>query len=113
MVGSLSESDMATCERRRSDGIRPNRGEPPRARLPEERLDRSARLRDAAAARDVLEGRGEGESCRSGEDMVVDMDRVCAGDEAMLRDGGRELRSGGAMKSADGVIYAVQVQEYI
>lgn len=101
MAGSLSDSDMATCERRRSDGMRPSRGEPPRARLPEDRLDRSAKLREAAAAREVLDGRGEGESCRSGEEMAVDMDRVCEGEEAMLREGGKELRSGGAMGACD------------
>jgi hypothetical protein len=111
IAGSLSESDMATCERRLSDGMRPSLGEPPRARLPEDLLDRSARLREAAAARDVLEGRGEGESCRSGEEMAVDIDRACGGEEAMLRDGGKELRSGGAIGSADEMIY--EEQRYI
>lgn len=112
MAGSLSDNDMATCERRRSEGMRPSRGEPPRARLPEDRLDRSAKLSEAAAAREVLDGRGEGESCRSGdgEPMAEAMERVCEGDEAMVRDGGRELRSGGAM---DEVLIIMKVHEYI
>lgn len=97
IAGSLRESDMATCERRRSEGMRPRRGEPPRARLPEDRLDRSARLSDAAAAREVVDRRGDGESCRSGEDMAVEMALVCVGEEAIVREGDRELRSGGAI----------------
>lgn len=97
MAGSLRERDMATCDRRRSEGILPSLGEPPRARLPEERRDRSARLRLAAAASDVLEGRGEGESCRSGECTAAAIARGWDGEEAMLRAGERELISGGAM----------------
>lgn len=110
-AGSFRDSDMATCERRLSDGMRPKLGEPPRARLPEDLLDRSAKFSDAAAASDVLEGRGDGESCRSGEDMAVGMDLVCEGEEAMLREGGSELRSGGAIESAAGVLY--EGQRYI
>lgn len=108
IAGSLRDSDMATCDRRLSEFMRPSLGEPPRARLPEDLLDLSARLRDAAAASEVPDGRGEGESCRSGEEMAVDMDRVWEGEEAILRDGGRELRSGGAIGSADEMIYEGQ-----
>lgn len=83
MAGSFNDKDIATCDRRRSEGIRPRRGDPPRARLPDERRDRSARLSEAAAASDVLVSRGEGESCLSG-DEIEDIARGCEGEEEAI-----------------------------
>lgn len=101
IAGSLRDKDMATCDLRLSDGLRPSLGEPPLARLPDERRDRSARLRDAAAANEVLAILGDGDSCLSGEDMALDIDRGWTGEDAiLLSEGGNELRSGGAISLA-------------
>lgn len=77
--------------------MRPKRGEP-RA-LREERLEDSlAAFVMAAVARDIDEARGEGVSLRFGGEVVVVMARGCSGEEDMDLDGGRELRSGGAIQ---------------
>ena len=43
------------------------------------------------------EVRGEGVSCRVGGDVAVCIDRGCIGEDDVDPEGGRELRSGGAM----------------
>jgi hypothetical protein len=94
--GSFRFRLKATWERRRSLGIRPRRGEP--RLLVEERLEDSlAAFVMAALARDIEEARGEGVSLRLGGEVAVDIERGCMGEEDIDRDGGRELRSGGAM----------------
>jgi hypothetical protein len=83
---------MAICDRRRSLGIRPSRGEP--LLLADDRRDSAAFIL-AAAASEVEErrGRGEGEDCLGESDNAACIDRGWDGEEAMAR-GGRELRSG-------------------
>lgn len=51
----------------------------------------------AAVARDSDEARGDGVSLRFGGEVVV-MARGCIGEEDMDLEGGRELRSGGAIQ---------------
>jgi hypothetical protein len=68
--------------------------------LKEDLLDSFAAFRLAAVAREMEEARGEGVSCRFGGEIADCMVLGCTGDEDeedMERDGGNELRSGGAM----------------
>lgn len=87
---------MVTALLRRSDA-RAGRGEA-RLRLAELRLDKSAALIVAAAARDTEEDRGEGEgvllSKESAGGIEVLIARVFKGEVDVDRDGGRELISG-------------------
>ena len=87
---------MVTCDRRRSLGTRPSRGDP--LLLVEERLDSLAAFVTAAAARDIEEFRGEGVSGRVGGWLAACMERGCIGEEEVDLEGGREFKSGGAMK---------------
>ncbi len=75
--------------------MRPSRGEP--RLLMEDLLDSLAALVMAAVAREIDEVRGEGVSCLLGGDVAVCMERGCMGEDDMDREGGRELRSGGAI----------------
>ena len=59
-------------------------------------LDSFAALRVAAEAR-LMEARGEGVSCLFGGEVTVCMARGAMGEDDMDLEGGRELRSGGAM----------------
>lgn len=95
MEGSFKLRFMATCERRRSLGIRPSLGEP--RLLMEDLRDSLAALILAAEAREMEVLRGEGVSCRFGGEVTVCMDLGCIGEEDIDLDGGKELRSGGAM----------------
>lgn len=63
----------------------------------EDLLDSLAALILAAEARDMEVLRGEGVSCRFGGEVTVCMDLGCIGEEDIEREGGKELRSGGAM----------------
>ena len=54
----------------------------------------------AVAASDVEPRRGEGLSCLSGGDMALCIARGCIGEEAIFREAGSELRSGGDMAAA-------------
>jgi len=94
-AGSFRLRLIATCDRLRSDEIRPRRGE--LRLLMDGRLDRSAALMLAAAARDTEDARGDGVCCLFGGDAAACMALGCIGDEDIDRDGGREFRSGGAM----------------
>ncbi len=94
MVGSFRLRFIATCERLRSDAILDCLGDP--RLLAEDLRERSAALREAAAAREVEPRRGDGLSCLSGGATMLWTARDCMGDEAVGdREGGRELRSGG------------------
>lgn len=95
MEGSFRLRFMATCERRRSLGIRPSLGEP--RLLMEDLRDSLAALILAAEAREMEVLRGEGVSCRFGGEVTVCIDLGCIGEEDIDLDGGKELRSGGAM----------------
>ena len=99
MVGSLRLRFVAIWDRRRSLGIRFSLGDP--LLLAEERREISAAFMLAVAARDVEERRtrGEGEfCCLSGSERAACVDRGWTGEDAMDREGGSELRSGGIMK---------------
>jgi hypothetical protein len=75
--------------------MRPRRGEP--LVLREDLLDSFAAFVTAAAAREKDELRGEGVWLRLGGMFAVCIERGCIGDDEVDREGGRELRSGGAM----------------
>lgn len=99
MAGSFRLRFMATCERRRSLGIRPSLGEP--RLLKDDLRDSLAALILAAEAREMEVLRGEGVSCRLGGEVIVCIDLGCMGEEDMDLDGGKELRSGGAMATLE------------
>ena len=52
----------------------------------------------AAEANDIEALRGEGVSCRLGGEVTACIDLGCIGEEDMDLEGGKELRSGGAME---------------
>lgn len=63
----------------------------------EDLRDSLAALILAAEAREMEVLRGEGVSCRFGGEVTVCIDLGCIGEEDIDLDGGKELRSGGAM----------------
>ena len=65
--------------------------------LADDLRERSAALKLAAAASELDPSRGEGLSRLSGVEIAVCIERGCAGEVAMIREGGSELRSGGDM----------------
>src|ERR1700743_1423762 len=78
-VGSFRLRGMATCEGRRSLGMRPRRGDP--LLLSEDLLDSFAAFVTAVAAREMDELRGEGVWLRFGGRAAVCMARGCMGDD--------------------------------
>ena len=65
--------------------------------LREDLLDSFAAFVIAAVAREIDEVRGEGVSYQAGREVTVCIDRGCMGEDEVDLEGGRELRSGGAI----------------